>query len=592
MATEIGRLGNILKDSLGSSSIPIKSGKFTRQNILYSNNPVPFVVPTLDGSTPWESLRYSAVTLEEIMYNLAEEVKSRGYSGLQFKRYFRVVEEVGSNRVEHDWITPKATGQRLISSPIKFFPQYCSDIMEVIEALVGDITVPDDLQQYQARIFANYTVVNRKIYNNNNKIRDAVIINKQDFQAGSSSRREYLHPVTNINNRLWAFDINYIKKCIPIIGVTPHGEAQVQNTPGGFEISDPNWPQSVIGKTTSSGVAGFEATMTRADGPFVDSATDDNIIMQIKQHVSNTSTGKGAGETDHDQAYSYLAHFPHVVEQMRYKPPKVEFFPAAVEVKHWETPIYSNTTPNLSWYFSQVLMKQWPQNLGAWLIKGYGGVGTNGLYLKTYAHPGVNTAGVCPYSVFRPTPTSTCTCVSIDTAYAIWYAYQSGFVWEGQQWWQISRASIPFGPHTRMRIIGTGGGDSDPINDLAGSQTYCAIGIRTERISSMVMSQPFYYLQEGSINCDIALQDTLADLIDHYEVGGIDHVLAIGIFLTSKNKVIEIRNAVDGPTGSYIPGTPPTCSCPTAEVYMSSVEFYEDQLRDPVSGYPDYEVAL
>ena len=101
------------------------------------------------------------------MYYLSLEFKYRGYSGLQWKRYHRIL-DVTSNSVEIDWITPKLTGLQLTASPLKFFPQYCSDIMDVIEELTSTVNVPDSLKKYQTRIFANFTVINGLMYDNYN----------------------------------------------------------------------------------------------------------------------------------------------------------------------------------------------------------------------------------------------------------------------------------------------------------------------------------------------------------------------------------------------------------------------------------------
>lgn len=581
---------NIMPNAISASRLSGAS------KVQYSK-PTPFVTPAIRlvdngvlepvSQIPRETLLYSSKALEEIMFYLNEELGLRlGDAGkIRWRKYTRVA----GATIEFEEFTPQTNGANLRSATLKFFPQYVQDIKNVINRLINDSNVPDTLGEYLTRIFANHTAAGTSSsWKASTKIKDAIKIINFDSITDVGSRLTTIDPLTNIRNATWPFDNNYISQVVPIIGVTPEGTLQVVDGPQGIESKDPNWPASVIGAGTTSGVAGFDVNMTRNNRPFRDA--QGNPISRV--HAVDTSQGVGQGEIDEDQGYTHLAHFPHVVEMLRYQPPKVEWFPRPEAVRDYVSPLSSNTTPNLPWVLAQPVIKGINQNWGDWLVKGnVGFVGTAAQIKALQNEQGdVAVTGQCPFSVFFPPPETTCSCSWTDNAYIIWFSNAETFIWEQKFHEQFGRGDpIPFGPNTVLRCnFSTNANAQELTGGVAGKQSSFSIGIRTQRIGSVNL-QPFHRIF-GPNDTEVNIQDALEGVSGlTYNKGGTDLITAIIIEVQSRDIRTKVVQVQDGPTGSFVPaGSAPVCELDTITATINNISIAEPVIgeeQDPVDDF-------
>lgn len=300
--------------------------------------------------------------------------------------------------------------------------------------------------------------------------------------------------------------------------------------------------------------------------------------------------------------YGYIHSVPHIIHQLRYQPPSVETFPNNIAIKQYASNLFSNTTPNLPWVLSLPVETQILQNMGFWLIKGNVGVVGNSAFIRAFNNPSAaaGAAGQCPFSVFFPPPEVDCACGTGDSAYFIWHAQNSGFVWNQLGLVQAAKATPRlFGRNTRMRLTGNRSGSAGVGDTTIG---FVGVGIRTARISNVNL-QPFHYVirnNVGTENLETHLPDTAFDVnimeemnrihgAGVYDIGGIDAIEAIQILVqttSSSNWTCEVE---DGPGGSFLPASYfsiETCSAGDLSLTASSLEIYEPSLAgDPVSAY-------
>ncbi len=570
--------------------------------------PDPFVLPTIEqrvtddggffGSLfggllpptliPREGLNYSASVLEEAMKAITDEQAQRpGNAAPQWKKYKTGTDGgIGFDVFEN----PKVDGSILADVPVEFFPLIVRDIQDEIDRLIGDANVPDTRASFLARIFANNTTTNVGItFNTVTKLPTIVNINTT---GGTIS----LLAIDRAKNGLWPFTPELVGSIVPVKGVLSTDptkrNANISQTAGQIEVTDPNFAQSPYGAVTASGVPGTKGIKMRSS----------DLTVWDRKNVANSSLGVGAGKEDPDMGYGYLSSVPHMVHQLRYQPPSVETFPNNVAVRQYASNIFSNTTPNLPWVLSLPIETQIGQNWGFWLIKGNVGVTGSAAFLRAFNNPSAaaGAAGQCPFSVFFPPPSSNCGCGTGDSAYFIWHSQNSGFIWNQLFLFQSGRAKTRFiGPNTRMRIVGgtSGGAGSGDV-----TQGFFGIGIRTTRISS-VNVQPFHYVirqNNGSRKNDPSLPDTTLDIgiMEEmnrihgggvYDIGGVDAIEAIQILVQTRASSNWTCDAEDGPGGSFLPASCASievCSAGDMSATVSSLEIYEPTLvGDPVDDY-------
>jgi hypothetical protein len=593
---------NIIEGQFDQSDLGRRSGAITGVAYL---PPTPFVLFTKVGSQPREILNYSARVLEDIMYELNQELNNRKQLTLQWRRYKRAA----GDTIEFDLFTPKKNGNQISGYPLKFFPEYVTDIQNVIDALIDDTRVPDTFQSYFARIFTNNSTHGINFYNEFNKLKNNVPIIDFTQLHGSDNfrnRTTLIDPLDDATDGDWPFDDTYIKNAVPLLGINPRGEIQAKDRPTGLESQDPNWPQSVLGTTTPSGIPGLDTSMLANNRPFkINSGTDDQSAMQ-RIHSIDTSLGVGAGQVDKDQGYGYLTHFAHTVQMLRYQPPIVEWFPDNAPFRDYVSPVTSNTTPNLDWVLAQPVIRGINQNWADWLVHGRVGFSNGVAVIQAYQNEraDVGRLGSCPENVFFPDPFETCSCQWIESAYILWFAEGQGFIWEQTSYPQFGRAQpIPFGPHTKMRVnftytgIANVGFESLPF-DPTGDNTQATlfqVGIRTERLG-LINSQPFFpIINVDSSDVAINIQERLSNIENaivpetgqRYTVGGLDRITAIIILVQSADSRQVTVALEDGPGGSFIPeGSEPDCELSTATVRVNSVEIFEEKIEgDPVNDY-------
>jgi len=558
--------------------------------------PSPFVVPqvfTIEGlpsiNIPRETLHYSSVIIEEIMKNINDEYDFRGRTKPVWKAY-----KAGTDNFTTFSPDP-VNGNNLSRVPLKFFPTIVRDIQIAIESLVKDDGYPDDLPSYFARIFGNATIHRAKnIWNSSTIIKDGYVV-----PATNSEGKQTLNPFTNILEGTWPFPVNtadyfsdnHVSNPLARIGVDMHGDKYIQTGKDFIETSAQDFPEPQIGKqrteegltivngqtisnprSTLTGIDGFELPMRPEGRP-----------TSNRENQQNTSTGFGMGQVDLDAGYGYMGHHPLVVEQLRWQPPIIEKFfgPDSIKDAHYTSRVISNTTINLPFVYSNPVEKTWFLNWGNWLVKGKASSSSTGLSLA--ASPDQFNGFIftdCPFPVFYPPSTVTCSCRAGDTSYAVWGAGGLEDVLEFNKTFIFQTGSphtLPkrIGPKTRIRVKHTytvSQGSPNPRH-------YYAVMARFNAISSINL-QPFIpiYVAEGS-SPDSALLDFFKvkdmDVQSHSDgaksvniIDAIkksytqynqttDFILAIGIFVRQEVGSSKICPVIDVSGGSIVS---PSCA--------------------------------
>ncbi len=559
--------------------------------IQYEQGPTPFAVPcikTIDldnlRSTfiPKETLHYNAKALEEIMFQINLEFKLRDKTIPIWKRY-------KSSLTDFDIFKPDPhTGNTLKTTAVKWFPQIVKDIQTAIEELIADTRVFDTLGSYLARVFCNNTIGSEEIWNNNTKLKDGMVVPWRGSDGNGTTK--ILNPLTRAKSGLWPFDEDYINKAPCWVGITPGGHAQVKNGVGGIQTFDPNWPQSDIGAKTPSGTAGIVNKMTATNRPV------SNRIIPASEN------NWGLIYPDLDQGYGYFGHPALVVQQLRWQPPIIEWWPNEVPIKDWVSNIWSNTTPNLAWVMAQPTETQWFQNWGAWRLTGYTGIIGGNLIMRAYPNPSVveGSKGQCPYGAFYPEQESHCSC-----SYGAWARVD----WWSNQYTMLggypSEDGIPmlfsgtnqdlkwFGKNTKLRLK-----YNISINSPGEHSTKIAfyVKIMTSALGCVDHNWQWIYTKEwnyndvgGDILIEINLMDIMSQLNPGYRIQKRDAIAAIELELVSQSGANWIATAVDGPTGSYIPAGSENiqkCTVPDVTVTVDYIALYEPPIvGDPVTDY-------
>jgi len=534
------------------------------------------IVPGLSSElVPRENINYSAQILEEIMHVIDVENQKRGNIKIQWKKY-------KSSITDFEVFSPNDNGLTLRSVSMSWFPQYVKDIQDAIDRLIGDDKVPDTRSAYLARVFANNTTGTPGVsFNNVTKLRDNI-----------ATKNGTINPLAMAKDGLWPFTDEYIEDPGATLGIGFKKEiaVSINKNPGGIEAYTRGFPQSVIGLTTPSGIGGIDLPMRSDNRPIV----GDRIMFK------NTSQGIGKGQYDYDQGYTHLAHFPHVVQMLRYQPPVVEWWPENIAIKDYVSNISSTTTPNLPWYHGQQVENEQKENLGFWLMKGNVGVVNNQAILRTYNNPMSQEAerGQCPYSLFYPPPTGNCSCGTIEESYFIWYI--PGFKWNDKTWLQGTNVKqLYFGPHTHLKVNVIGSISDNGENKKS---FLFRVGVRTARIGE-INNQPFAWVIEHEMpisgTLSVELQSKLHDIYgSQYRIGGIDGVTAICLSLeatVNKDWVVTAETyKITYPNGGINVGkrlpagsdTKFLCKIPTGQVAVDYVALDENAIAgDPVDSY-------
>lgn len=538
---------------------------------------------------PREGLDLSSQVLEEIMFNITLEARTRGNALPRWRRY-----KTGTNGQlsVSEFTNPSLSGTNLANLPVEYFALIVRDIQREIEKLVTQSGFGDSLAGYLARIFANNTISNATIWNNVTKLPTDVIVNTTEGE-------QTINPLALAQAGLWPFTGEMVGKIVSVMGVLTTNpliqNANISTTAGEIETTDPNFPQSPYGQLTPSGIPGTipKFKMTAA-----------NRTVYNRKNAQNSSLGVGAGQDDLDQGYGYLISVPHIIQQLRFQPPSVETFPNIIAVQDYASNIQSSTTPNLAWVQSLPRESQISQNWGLWLIKGQVGVTSGGAVIRAYNNPSAQAGaeGNCPFNVFFPLPTSNCSCGTGDDAYFIWHAHKTGFVWNELTLLQEPKAQPRFfGRNTRLAVdvTLTGGGAAGTQNNEA----FFGVGIRTSRVSNVNL-QPFHYVISkfvqgtpsvntavpGGTSFDVPIMENMRKIIgNEYQIGGLDSIIAIQILVFTRSTANWVCDAEDGPSGSFIPDsckTVETCSAGSLTALVNNLRLYEPAIvGDPVSSY-------
>ncbi len=532
-------------------------GRKTSVNKFTYGAPDPFTLPAvrLDGISR-ETLHYSAKTLEEIMYKITEEFKVRGMTLPIWKRY-------KSSLTDYDSFNPDPnTGATLHHTALKWFPQYILDLQVAIDQLISDPDAHDTRKAYLARVFCNNTSPGmRSDWNTPNKLFDGITV-----IMGASTKK--IHPLAAAISGQWPFNADYLKKVVPIVGITPSGVKQVY-----ISTTDPSCPKSPISNMENGKIGGLSAPMTTTNRP--------------------TSNRVGAdGKPDYDEGYGYLGHLALAVQQVRYQPPVVENWSGDVAEKDYVSNLYSRNTPNLAWYLAQPVEQFHLENWGYWLLGGRAGVSLNRLKLRAYDDPiaQVGEEGHCIYSVFFPPSTAPCSCGYASNAWAMWWANECiPAKWDELE---VLTTGTPiqqmksFGRHTKLKIsvdFSVGGGE----NTL---EKKFYIQIKTNRIG---ITSEWLKIYEcgGSYSgiIQINLMEKLHQLLPNYQVGGIDSLMQVRIVVTSSTHKSWEVNAIDIASGSILPNDATTknkCTNADCTLYVNYILLDEEMIAgDPVNSY-------
>lgn len=569
-----------------------------------------------------DQLMYSGPIIENIMFHISLEHEFRGLGRVTWKAY-----KTGPNDFDtfiakgsRNQASPFAGANNLSRYPVKFFPLYVRDIQLKIEELVEAEKYPDSLESLMARIFLNNTThTGPTTWTGENRLPNQITVPVSEENYDQNVHTENILPMQNIQTD-WAFryDSNHVLGVVPRMGVDFRGQAYVNRGKLAVTTSDSpdksnfqgnnklQWPRSVIGqRRTEEDVRIVDGFLEDKEGSSVDGIDsihipgipsdqiDSGRSKQFRQVADEDAVLPGAvGRPDLQSGYSWFAHHPHVLQQLRYQPPHVETWDNKTEVRDYVENVFSNNTPDLPWYFSQPVEKVHDSDWGGWLIQGYGGLQGPGMLLRAYADGQYdNITTNCPFSVFFPPASSNCTCGAQNTAYGIWAAAGTGFLWNNLFVTNNntnSGSQKQFGPKTKLILDA-----SFSLTAGNGSKggTGWFLGIRTNRISSVnlqpfvpIMGQTFGNTDFGNIftnQMEVNLMQAMKFHYPWYEIGGVDQILAIGIFVRSETGEERVVLAQDGPGGSFIPPTNLGCAMGEAVATCRKLYLFEPAWEGP-----------
>lgn len=556
-------------------------------------DPDPFVLPTADeqratvftGTQDFlndllppdfirrESLHIDSVTLEEIMASITDENNTRGNTKIVWRTY----KTSGSGwTTKNTFDNPKKTGINLAGQAIEVFPLIVDQIQIEIEKLLADTKFPDDLGRLFGRTLANNTTINGAArFSSVTKLPSSVTLHVAD---GTTT----VDPLTEAQEGRWPFDASLMGTLVPIMGVSTTNptvqNANISSTVDGSKIvaSDPNFPQSPYGDTGGSDIPGVDVAM---------SGINRTIYNRVQKAITSNKN-----VVDPDMGYGYLAGHPIMIEQLRYQPPQIETFPNTRSVTDYASNLFSNLTPNLPWVLSLPVETQIIQNWGQWLIKGNVGVTAEGAFMRAYQNPSaqVGSATQCPFAVFFPPATVTCSCFTSDEAYFLWARQPENpgelpLIWDQLSISNTSRGKKKlFGRNTRMIIEVSLAGAASPGANFS-------VGIRTERISD-IQNQPFTTIISSNTGgiLSVNIMDELASRV-LYEPGGLDAILAIFISVRTSESNSAQCDTENGPTGTFVPESCKSVVSCTAGDFSATIRRLrlEDPalVGDPVTAY-------
>jgi len=572
--------------------------------------------PVVLTAIPRETLHYSSIVIEEIMHNINLEYEARGRTKPTWKRYKAGIDDFAT------FVPNPNTGRNVARIPVKFFPQIVKDIQISIEGLISETKYPDDKGSYFARILGDNTIHNGPgTWSNSTRINNGYIV-----PATNESGQQTLNPLNIIigAGADWPFpvDVNnyrgtgHVENPLPRMGVDFKGTQHVRNQAGSIESKASDFPASVIGKRrTEQNIARINnilvpkagSSITGIDGIDIPMRAEGRPGPHSRRNEQNTSLGFGAGNEDVDAGYSFLAHHPLIIQQLRFQPPIVERFdgPNTIPNRHYTQRIYSNNTINLPYIFANPVERKWTFNWGDWLVKGRAQSDLTGLTLT--APPDQFEGHIvteCPFSVFFPPSSVNCSCGAGDTSYAVWGAggLSEVLTWENSLLLQNGNPNTLYkriGPKTRLRLKHT----YTPAVGSPGPKHYYAVLVRITSIAG-VNDQPFIpiFVSESSDP-----ETSLASFIDVKNItteshtdnsksinimeaikksypqhsGNGDTILAMAIFVHQSVSGSKVCDVMDVSGGSIIdPACPPTLQC-TMGTITSKTEYlmlYEPSL--------------
>lgn len=271
-----------------------------------------------------------------------------------------------------------------------------------------------------------------------------------------------------------------------------------------------------------------------------------------------------------------------MLHQCRFQPPMIEAWDNSTPVRDYVENVFSNTTPNLPWYFSQPVEFQHQGDWGGWILQGFAGLTGPGLLIRAYPDPQYNNLFTqCLFNLFFPPQTTFCSCGGTVGAYAIWTSSLEPLNWNLREWSNSSPESEAklFGPKTRMRIKGT-----VSIEAGVGGSGGFVVGIKTIRISTNNL-QPFTtIISVGpgvASSFDVNIMEELAARIPGYLVEGVDQILSISISVNSSSSQGGEFDTVDTPQGTVPPDVDLGCAVGTSEANLEYLQLYEPPLEGP-----------
>lgn len=542
--------------------------------ITYENSPVPFVVPANQEIErfgpnlfiPRETLHYAGRIIEEIMRVITDEYNLRELTPPTWKLY-------KTSLTDFVVFTPHKNGRNLNGTPVKWFPQYITDAQNAIDGLLADSRIPDTRAALLARIFANNMGVPQLPYNSQTKLKDSVQINV-------NGELKTINPLSRAQAGLWPFVSDDVINVTPKLGVTPDKIIQ-----GDLNVVATDFPQSVIGATTPSGIDGIDVPMTSTTRPTLGSRTQQNPFFPSEI------------VPDKDHGYGYLGHLDKMAQQIRWQPPIVEWWPTDQTPRDYTTNLISRLTPNKEWVLSQPAERTTlsPQNWGYWLIKGHVGISDNRAHIRVRNNPSVQVGqlGQCPFSIFFPPPVVNCSCGFGDSAYFIWWSSEYvGFNWNDVQLVQSTIRAKPkkFNKNTRLKIKISGFGNNGSnaiLNEFR-------VGIRTKRIG--IIDAPFNDISITSLalgastTIDVNIMEELNRILGWYKIEGTDALMALKLEVITQTSASWECETIDGPQNRIVPNdclTRAICTNPDSTVLVDYVLLDEEGLsgRDPVLSY-------
>lgn len=525
-----------------------------------------------------EAFHIDSVTLEEIMANVSDENNARGNTKILWRSY-KTSGDGWTTKATFD--NPKKTGVNLAGQAIEVFSLIVDQIQIEIEKLLADTKFPDDLGRLFGRTLANNTTINgASRFTDTTKLPSSVTLH---IAGGTTTT---VDPLTEAQESRWPFDASLIGTMVPIMGVSTTDprvqNANISTTSEGSKIraTDPNFPQSPYGD-----LGGNNTNIPGVDVPM------SGINRTVYNRVQKNAIGSNNKDVvDPDMGYGYLTGHSMMIEQLRYQPPQIETFPNTRSVTDYASNLFSNTTPNLPWVLSLPVETQIVQNWGLWLIKGNVGVTAGGAFMRAYQNPSAQAGSLtqCPFAVFFPPQTVTCSCSTGDGAYFLWARQPENpgdlpLIWDGLSISNTSRGKKKlFGRNTKMIVEVSLAGASSP-------NARFLIGVRTERISD-IQQQPFTTILSSTVSGTISvnIMDELASSLA-YTVGGVDAILAIRISVGTSDSASAVCDTANGPTGTFVPESCKSVVSCTAGDFSATVRRLrlEDPtlVGDPVDAY-------